>query len=120
MIQSTNKVSEIINLLFIIDKDVIEHHDQTFYEADDSFELNTNNQNKVERKNTNKNLNQTPNTQLVSVNNPFYDEVYDKMPKRDRLPNKRIELNINVWGILKDAIGKDLNKFCVPGKSFLY
>lgn len=46
----------------------------------------------------------------------FYDEIYDKTDKRTRLPNKRIDLNLNVWSILKDAIGKDLNKFCVPGK----
>ena len=27
---------------------------------------------------------------------------------------KKIERNLNVWSILKDAVGKDLSKFCVP------
>lgn len=44
------------------------------------------------------------------------DEIYANTPKRTRLPNEKIDLNLNIWGLLKDAVGKDLNKFCVPGK----
>jgi hypothetical protein len=52
--------------------------------------------------------------EIVAVKNKFYDPVYAN--KRTELPVKRKNLNINVWSILKDAVGKDLSKFCVPGK----
>lgn len=44
----------------------------------------------------------------------YYDPMYNN--KRKNLPVKREKLNLNVWSILKDALGKDLSKFCVPGK----
>jgi len=44
----------------------------------------------------------------------FYDEAFDNI-ERKQLPAKRKKININVWGILKDAVTKDLSKFCVPG-----
>ncbi len=53
-------------------------------------------------------------TNKISVNGKFYDPMYNE--KRKELPTKRLKLNLNVWKILKDAIGKDLSKFCVPGK----
>jgi hypothetical protein len=64
----------------------------------------------------NKNSTSTPDNLQLQKKSKLYDEVYDNIVKRTRLPNKRIDLNLNVWSILKDAIGKDLNKFCVPGK----
>jgi hypothetical protein len=51
---------------------------------------------------------------IVTSNKKFYDAVYDN--RRTELPVKRRNLNLNVWSILKDAVGKDLSKFCVPGK----
>jgi len=43
----------------------------------------------------------------------FYDEAYNS--KRTSLACPRKKINLNVWGILKDAVTKDLSKFCVPG-----
>jgi len=47
------------------------------------------------------------------IENKFYDPLYDEI--RKCLPQKKKDLNINVWSIIKDAVGKDLSKFCVPG-----
>jgi hypothetical protein len=47
------------------------------------------------------------------VTNKFYDAAYNN--KRKELPAKKEKLNLKVWSILKDALGKDLSKFCVPG-----
>jgi len=44
----------------------------------------------------------------------FYEEAYNS--KRNSLPCPRKKTNLNVWGILKDAVSKDLSKFCVPGQ----
>lgn len=44
----------------------------------------------------------------------FYDEAYNNLERKE-LPSKRKKINLNVWGILKDAVTKDLSKFCVPG-----
>jgi len=43
----------------------------------------------------------------------FYDEAYNS--RRTSLPCPRKKINLNVWGILKEAVTKDLSKFCVPG-----
>jgi hypothetical protein len=45
----------------------------------------------------------------------FYDPVYDY--KRFKLPVPRKKVSLNIWSILKDAVGKDLSKFTVPGKN---
>lgn len=50
----------------------------------------------------------------LSKRGKFYDEAYNKL-ERKQLPAKRKKINLNVWGILKDAVTKDLSKFCVPG-----
>lgn len=103
----------------------------TFYEADTDdalVETQKKELNKVEKIEKIKkesvseyhNQTQTQDNSVSVKKSKFYDEVYDKTVKRTRLPNKRIDLNLNVWSILKDAIGKDLNKFCVPGKSYKY
>lgn len=99
-----------------------------FYEADDSFDMlgddnlsevllkkETQTPNQVSNYSYNNNNNNINSTSVKTLS-PYYDEIYDKMDKRNRLPKKRIDLNLNVWSILKDAVGKDLNKFCVPGK----
>jgi hypothetical protein len=44
----------------------------------------------------------------------FYDEAYENI-ERKALPAVRKKINLNVWGILKEAVTKDLSKFCVPG-----
>ena len=77
-----------------------------FYEADDaSIDEETPNDNYIVK---------TTNT-LQPKKNEFYDPIYSTTTKRTKLPKERIDLNLNVWSILKDAVGKDLNKFCVPG-----
>ena len=55
--------------------------------------------------------------QVVPINkskNKYNDTAYSTYKKRNRLEKERIEMNINLWSVLKDAIGKDLNKFSVP------
>ncbi len=72
-----------------------------------------NNQNDI---NDNESYHTTPNNMKNKLDtNPakFYDVLYDN--RRKELPVKRLKLNLNVWKILKNAIGKDLSKFCVPG-----
>jgi len=68
----------------------------------------------AENNNRNDNLNNE-----IEIRNPsrgkYYDEAYNS--KRNSLPFLRKKVNLNVWGILKDAVTKDLSKFCVPGKS---
>jgi hypothetical protein len=59
-------------------------------------------------------FNTTSNLAHIKLNNKFYDPLY--LEKRKSLPVKKKELKLNVWNILKDAVGKDLSKFCVPGK----
>lgn len=44
----------------------------------------------------------------------FYDEAYNS--RRTTLPVPRKHVSLNIWGIIKDAVTKDLSKFCVPGK----
>lgn len=99
-----------------------------FFEAEDegveSNKLSKRNSNKV---NSNSRLSQDNQTNIIAVKEPnkeikknsanqYYDEVYAKIEKRNRLPKERVPMNLNIWGILKDAVGKDLSKFCVPGK----
>ncbi len=55
---------------------------------------------------------------LVNSNNlhkhgKFFDPLYEET--RQNLPVKREKVTVNVWGILRDAIGKDLSKFAMPG-----
>jgi hypothetical protein len=49
----------------------------------------------------------------ITKMNKFYDPIYKN--KRTKLPVLKKHMNLNVWSILKDAVGKDLSKFCVPG-----
>ncbi len=112
------------------DNEKIVKNNFSFYEADTDDALvnneivNDTTKDKTKDKDKDKNIEKDKKESINNINtdqhvvkkSKFYDEVYDKTPKRTRLPNKRIDLNLNVWSILKDAIGKDLNKFCVPGK----
>ena len=50
---------------------------------------------------------------LIKNSNKFYDSIYNN--KRSKLPVLKKSMSLNVWSILKDAVGKDLSKFCVPG-----
>ena len=56
------------------------------------------------------------NKSKININDKFYDKVYSNYTKRNRLTKPRLEVKFNVWSVLRDALGKDLNKFCVPGK----
>ena len=51
--------------------------------------------------------------------NTIYSDPY-YMNKRLELPSLKKTFNFNVWGVLKDAVGKDLSKFCVPGNVEYY
>lgn len=40
---------------------------------------------------------------------------YPKVPRRKSLPNpKEKEKNVSLWSMIKDNIGKDLTKVCLP------
>ena len=41
-------------------------------------------------------------------------EIYAR--KRLKMPMIRQQVNFNIWEILKDAVGKDLSRFSMPGK----
>jgi hypothetical protein len=44
----------------------------------------------------------------------FYEPMYED--RRKNMPFQRKQVSVNVWGILRDAIGKDLSKFAMPGR----
>ncbi len=83
-------------------------NDIIFYDAEDEFNSEVNTKDKAEKNNSN----------LIKVttmkDSRFYDPVYFTYSKRNRLDKKRLEVSINLWSVLKDAVGKDLNKFSVP------
>jgi len=64
--------------------------------------------------NNNNNINNTNNININGTNYKHYDEIYSK--KRTKLPFLRKEVKFNVWEILRDAVGKDLSRFSMPGK----
>lgn len=47
----------------------------------------------------------------------FSSDIYVK--KRTTLPVTRKKVEFNIWTILKDAIGKDLNRFTMPGNNII-
>jgi hypothetical protein len=82
--------------------------------AASSYEANNN---LIALKNVNSDINSNPLAE-IEMQKPkrskYYDEAYNQ--KRNSLPCPRKKINLNVWGILKEAVSKDLSKFCVPGK----
>ena len=79
--------------------DVLNKYGEVFYSAEESLnDIDTNNFDDEEKKTIKK----------------FYDPLYDY--KRNLLPFPKKKIDLNVWSILKDAVGKDLSKFCVPGR----
>ena len=74
------------------------------------FDVDEHSEDEIKRKNTQK----SNKIEKKTNSSKFYDIAYYNTVKRIRLEKPRIEVNVNVWSILKDAIGKDLNKFCVP------
>lgn len=50
------------------------------------------------------------------VANPVFTELpLFNDPRRERLPFfVDSEIKLNIWGIIKDSVGKDLSKFAVP------
>ncbi len=113
-------------------------NEEVFYGLDDSIDhkieglnslsLGTNNELNYDKHNSkdtkiyleNNSIQFKTNNSLIEVNNKlakknkFSDEAYNT--KRYALPCERKKINLNVWGILKEAVTKDLSKFCVPGK----
>lgn len=85
--------------------------------AASSYETNNN---LILLKTVNSNINSNPFSQ-IEMQKPkrskYYDEAY--YSKRNSLPCPRKKINLNVWGILKEAVSKDLSKFCVPGKQII-
>jgi len=39
---------------------------------------------------------------------------------RNNLPVPRVIMKLNIWAILKEAVGKDLSKFSMPGNFSFY
>ena len=60
----------------------------------------------------NKSINSN-NNNLNIVKGSFYDPLYSYQ-KRSSLPEQMKEVSFNIFKILKDAIGKDLNHFAMP------
>jgi hypothetical protein len=55
---------------------------------------------------------------IVLKQTSIYDDpVYRE--KRYEFPISKKPFPFNMWQILKDAVGKDLSKFCVPGITLL-
>ncbi len=55
--------------------------------------------------------------ELKTKGKKYSDPLYKQF--RKPLPTKRKITKFNIWEILKDAVGKDLNKFTMPGIIFL-
>ena len=74
--------------------------------------------NKNSINNNNKNINTTKNNMKSNINTDikkgsFYDPLYN-YEKRKSLPERCKDVSFNIFKILKDAIGKDLNHFAMP------
>lgn len=97
-----------------------------FYDANDNLDNidkgvsieNYNTQNSIQKPNNicDNNILLNSNSIINTESSKFYDRVYSTYIKRNRLEKPRLEVKFNVWSILKDSLGKDLNKMCVPGK----
>ena len=80
--------------------------------------INTNrikNNNLIDENSNNKNIIKSKNNRQNNKEKKgsYYDPLYD-YEKRTSLPEKSKEVSINIFKILKDAIGKDLNHFAMP------
>lgn len=96
---------------------VLQKDNEVFFSPEEHFESNVVSQNDIALvKESHINIREKYNSKPIVNSRKFdyYEKAYDS--KRDRLPVKRVIKKLNVWSILKDAVGKDLNKFCVPGK----
>jgi hypothetical protein len=80
----------------------------------DDSDLNMKSSNLLNQANNNIYSEELKEIENLSKRGKFYDQAYDNL-ERKQLPAKRKKINLNVWGILKDAVTKDLSKFCVPG-----
>lgn len=87
--------------------EMIQNGDDVYYYSADEDEEEL-----LKSNNDDKNKQGNDSIQAKTVQKKFYDALYDK--KRHALPFKRTKYEFNIWKILKDAIGKDLNRFCVP------
>ena len=74
-------------------------------------DIDTNKINNINNKNIIKLDNKKKNNTLQKGS--FYDPLYS-YEKRTSLPEKSKEVSFNIFKILKDAIGKDLNRFAMP------
>jgi len=68
----------------------------------------------IQKEKNNENTPITPVYSNMNVNksNKFYSEYY--VNKRTKFPCNRTMIKFNLWTIVKDAIGKDLNRFTMP------
>lgn len=83
--------------------DIVKHENEVFF-SQENDEENTSNIRKVITNQIN-NIKTTPNS--------FYDPLYNYQ-RRTCLPSKIKKLSYNVWDLLKGAIGRDINRFCLP------
>ncbi len=63
--------------------------------------------------NKNKNIIKNLNKNTDKIKGAFYDPLYSYQ-KRTSLPEQMKEVSLNIFKLLKDAIGKDLNHFAMP------
>jgi hypothetical protein len=62
---------------------------------------------------SNQELQQIKKQEVEIVKGKFYDPNYDNI--RTSLSHPKNNQKFNIWTILKEAIGKDLSKFAMPG-----
>lgn len=55
----------------------------------------------------------SPIIQKKSNKKQFYDSLYNHQ-RRTSLPASRKPFEINIWSFFRGAVGKDINRFCVP------
>ena len=78
--------------------------------------LNTEKKLSVEQKNNQgfTKLRSNMNLSLVNITNyKYFNEIYSR--KRVKMPMIRQQVTFNIWEILRDAVGKDLSRFSMPG-----
>lgn len=109
------KLSDENQVLFKSKEKHLPKEDMSFYDVEEENLLSKSILNKDKDNNSNKKRNSSLNMSTYQSNNIKNLELYKSYSqKRTRLEHKRVEVNINLWTILKDAVGKDLNKFSVP------
>jgi hypothetical protein len=96
-------------------KQIVKKNSEVFYEVDDDLENLLKDIDKDDGEIKLKpNLKKIPDKteKNIQKQSALYEPAYKEV--RHKLPRERVKLNLSVWSILKDAVGKDLNKFAIP------